>query len=101
MGQFSRSWTAPVLPRTYDERGHAAARAHDMMSRRWTPDDLCHLRRLAAQGADPRDIAALLGRSVIAVRMKAAHLRIALPGPQVRRGPPAFRFPSDEDPRQR
>ena len=65
------------------------------MSRRWTFDELCHLRRLAAQGIDAQHIADALDRSVLAIRIKAAHLRIALPEPDIRHGPAAFRLPLD------
>jgi hypothetical protein len=50
------------------------------MSRRWTIAELSRLRQLAAAGADPRHIAGALDRSLLAVRIKAAHLRIALTG---------------------
>ena len=63
------------------------------MSRRWTRTDLSRLRWLAAQGAQARDIAAALDRTVMAIRIKAAHLRIGLVEPETRRGPIAMRPP--------
>lgn len=48
------------------------------MSRRWTPAELSELRRLAAQGDDIHRIARTLERTLMAIRIKAAHLRIPL-----------------------
>ena len=45
-------------------------------SRRWTLPELTLLSRMAASGASAEDIARVLGRTISAVRMKAAHQRV-------------------------
>ena len=47
-------------------------------SRRWTPPELTLLSRMAASGATADQIAHVLGRTVAAVRMKAAHQRVSV-----------------------
>jgi DNA-binding NarL/FixJ family response regulator len=48
-------------------------------SHRWTEDEVRQLTALAARGLSEAEIARALGRTVAAVRTKAAHNRIALP----------------------
>ena len=45
-------------------------------SRRWTLPELTLLSRMAASGATAHQIAHVLGRTVAAVRIKAAHQRV-------------------------
>lgn len=45
-------------------------------ARRWTVPELSLLARMAANGATAEQIALVLGRTVAAVRMKAAHRRL-------------------------
>lgn len=47
-------------------------------SRRWTLPELTLLSRMAASGATADQIAHVLGRTVSAVRMKAAHQRVSV-----------------------
>ena len=47
-------------------------------SHRWTDDEVRHLTTLAARGVPEAEIARLLGRTVGAVRTKAAHQRLSL-----------------------
>ena len=47
-------------------------------SRRWTADELALLRAMAQRDEPVKSIAAALGRTVIAIRTKAAHERVEL-----------------------
>jgi hypothetical protein len=47
-------------------------------SQRWTDTDVRQLTTLAARGVPETEIARILGRTVTAVRTKAAHNRVAL-----------------------
>ena len=47
-------------------------------NRRWSADELALLRALALRDVPVKSIAAALGRTVIAIRTKAAHARVAL-----------------------
>lgn len=47
-------------------------------SQRWTDDDVRQLTTLSARGVPEGEIARILGRTVAAVRTKAAHNRISL-----------------------
>jgi C4-dicarboxylate-specific signal transduction histidine kinase len=47
-------------------------------SQRWTDDELRQLTNLAVRGVPEAEIARVLGRTVAAVRTKAAHNRITL-----------------------
>jgi hypothetical protein len=68
-------------------------------TRRWTAHELAELKRLANH-ASPEEIALALGRTVCAVRTKAAHKRILLHGDVPCQGPPRLRLPW-EDARKR
>jgi len=48
-------------------------------SHRWTDEEVRQLTTLAARGVPENEIARTLGRTVAAVRTKAAHNRITLP----------------------
>ena len=48
-------------------------------SHRWTDEQVRQLTTLAARGVPETEIARMLGRTVAAVRTKAAHNRIAVP----------------------
>lgn len=61
-------------------------------ARRWTPDELLLLRRLAP-GTPVRELARLLERTVVAVRTKAAHERLSLLPEEEASGPPRARPP--------
>ena len=47
-------------------------------SHRWTQDEVRKLTNLAVRGVPEDEIARILGRTVAAVRTKAAHNRVAL-----------------------
>jgi hypothetical protein len=73
------------------------------MSRRWTRDDVCELRRLAALGLDASQVATALSRTIMAVRIKAAHLRVPLLLPARRqrlRSGPFVDHPPPPEPRR-
>lgn len=61
-------------------------------SRRWTLPELTLLSRMAASRASADDIARVLGRTVSAVRMKAAHQRVNLPLSGRQQPPPMERL---------
>jgi hypothetical protein len=65
--------------------------------RRWTPEELVQLRRLASS-TPVRDIARTLQRTVAAVRTKAAHARVPLLPDEGGSGPPRARAPWDRPP---
>jgi hypothetical protein len=50
----------------------------DSRSHRWTEDEVRQLASLAAHGESEESIARALGRTVLAVRTKAAHHRLTL-----------------------
>ena len=65
-------------------------------TRRWTAHEVAELKRLAPH-APPEEIARVLGRTLIAVRTKAAHKRIILTDDAPRPGPPRLRQPWEAD----
>jgi len=62
-----------------DTRTETPRGARAPNSRRWSPEDVAKLRRLAWT-LTAAQIAVILGRTVLAVRTKAAHSRIRLRG---------------------
>ena len=68
-------------------------------SRRWSASEVAELRRLS-HGAPPEEIAAALGRTVSAVRTKAAQKRILLRNDAPRQGPPRLMLPWEADRRR-
>ena len=66
-------------------------------ARRWTTEDLAQLRRLAAT-TPIQELARALGRTVVAVRTKAAHERLPLAPDVPSSGPTRARAPWDRRP---
>ena len=64
-------------------------------SRRWTAEEVAELRRLSHH-APAEAIAAALGRTVSAIRTKAAQKRMALHNDAPRQGPPRLRLPWEQ-----
>ena len=65
-------------------------------TRRWTPDELAALRQLAYR-VPLSALSEALGRSVEAIRTKAAHERLPLDDDLPRFGPPRQPSPWDRD----